>query len=135
MEALPVEETHRFHCYIPLYSFQVSASPLSGLDSKFSTFDVLPNRSLFSFESCSISDYIACIYEGDSVSFLSPDGEYGFRKGYKQTNDKAMMPVQSVLLKINSIHKTNVRSCMLKFNQDELDNICLKYTQRMDDGS
>ncbi len=46
-----------------------------------------------------------------------------------------MMPVQSVLLKINSIHKTNVRSCMLKFNQDELDIICLKYTQRMADGS
>ncbi len=70
MEALPVEETHRFHCYIPLYSFQVSASPLSGLDSKFSTFDVLPNRSLFSFESCSISDYIACIYEGDGLWYV-----------------------------------------------------------------
>lgn len=49
-EALPVQGTRGFHCYIPLKSFQVSASPLSGLDSEFSAFDVLPNKSLFSFE-------------------------------------------------------------------------------------
>jgi hypothetical protein len=99
-EVFPVQETRGFHCYIPINSFQVSASPLSGLDSEFSTFDVLLNRSLFSFESCSINDYTACICEEDGlwyvaqiseidqinqeylVSFLSPDGESGFRKGY-----------------------------------------------------
>ena len=152
-EALPVQGTRGFYCYIPLNSFQVSESPLSGLDSEFLTFDVFLNRSLFSFESFSIKDYIACIYEEDGlwyvakiceidqinqeylVSFLSPDGESGFQKGFKQTNEKEMMCVQSVLLKINSIHKTTVRSPMLKFNQEEFDNIWLKYTQRMADGS
>ncbi len=46
-----------------------------------------------------------------------------------------MMCVQSVLLKINYIHKTTVQSRMFKFNQDEFDNIYLKYTKRMADGS
>ena len=152
-EATPVRGTRGFHSYIPLNLFQVSASPLSGLDSEFSTFDVLPNRSLFSFESCNVNDYIACIYDEDGmwyvakiseidvvnqeylVNFLSPDGESGFRKGFKETNEQAMMRTQSVLLKINSIHKTTVRSRMLKFNQDEFDKICSKYTQRMADGN
>ena len=107
VEALQVQGTRGFHCYIPLNSFQVSASPISGLDSGFSTFDVLPNRSLFSFDSCSINDYIACIYEGDGlwyvaqiseidkfnqeylVSFLSPGGESGFRKGLKTDKRKS----------------------------------------------
>ncbi|KAK4017396.1 hypothetical protein OUZ56_032708 [Daphnia magna] len=49
-EALPVQGTRGFHCYIPLKSFQVSASPLSGLDSEFSAFDVLPNKNEFQDE-------------------------------------------------------------------------------------
>jgi hypothetical protein len=66
-EATPVRGTRGFHSYISLNLFQVSASPLSGLDSEFSTFDVLPNRSLFSFESCNVNDYIACIYDEDGM--------------------------------------------------------------------
>jgi hypothetical protein len=124
--ATPVRGTRGFHSYIPLNLFQVNASRLSGLDSEFFTFDVLPNRSLFSFESCNVNDYIACIYDEDGmwyianiseidvvnqeylVNFLFPDGESGFRKGFKETNEQAMMRTQSVLLKIHSIHKTTV---------------------------
>jgi hypothetical protein len=79
--------------------------------------DVLPNHDAFHFESCSVNDYIACIYEENGlwyvaqisqidqvnqeykVNFLSPDGESGFHKGFKLTSDSASVGSQSVLLK------------------------------------
>ncbi|KAI9551262.1 hypothetical protein GHT06_002335 [Daphnia sinensis] len=120
-EAIPVRGTRGYHCYIPLNLYQISASSLSGLESEFNIYDVLPNNDVFQFESCSVNDYIACIYEENGlwyvaqisqidqvnqeyvVNFLSPDGESGFHKGFKLTSKSASVGPQSVLLKMSSI--------------------------------
>jgi hypothetical protein len=151
-QASVVQGTRSLHCYVPLNSFQLKASPLSGIDSDFKLFDVLPDQSTFTFETCHVNDFIACIYESNGlwyiaqictvdkennefqVKFMSPDGESGFMRGYKPTNDFAMVSLHSVLLKIDSLRHTTRLPRILKINQEEYNEISVKYTNRMADG-
>ncbi len=51
-EAIAMKGTRSFHCYIPNNSFQIKASPLSGEDSDFNVFNVLPEpNAVFDFDS------------------------------------------------------------------------------------
>lgn len=151
-QASVVQGTRSLHCYVPLNSFQLKASPLSGMDSDFKVCDVLPDQSTFTFETCHVNDFIACIYEDNGlwyiaqictvdeennefkVKFMSPDGESGFMRGYKPTNDFAMVSLHSVLLKIDSLCHTTRLPRILKINQEEYNEISVKYTNRMADG-
>ena len=151
-QASVVQGTRSLHCYIPLNSFQLKASPLSGIESDFKVCDVLPDQSSFTFETCHVNDFIACIYEDNGlwyiaqictvdevnnevkVKFMSPDGESGFMRGYKPTKDFAMVSLNSVLLKIDSLRHTTRLPRILKINQEEYNEISVKYTNRMADG-
>ncbi|EFX71980.1 hypothetical protein DAPPUDRAFT_111192 [Daphnia pulex] len=151
-QAYVVQGLRSLHCHVPLNSFQLKASPLSGIDSDFKVCDVLPDQSTFTFETCHVNDFIACIYESNGlwgiaqictvdeennefqVKFMSPDGESGFMRGYKPTNDFAMVSLHSVLLKIDSLRHTTRLPRILKINQEEYNEISVKYTNRMSDG-
>ena len=111
-EAVVVQGTRSLHCYIPINSFQLKASSLSGPESDFKVYDVLPDRNIFDLNTCVVKDFIACIYEENGlwyvaqicsidlvnsefkVKFMSPDGESGFIRGYKPTKDFAMVSIQ-----------------------------------------
>jgi hypothetical protein len=68
--AIAVTGTRKFNSYVPVNSFQVNASILSGDDADFATFNVLPKpHEVFDFFSCNINDYIACI---------NPDNKYWY---------------------------------------------------------
>ncbi|KAI9562528.1 hypothetical protein GHT06_009976 [Daphnia sinensis] len=151
-EAVVVPGTRSLHCFIPINSFQLKASPLSGPESDFKVYDVLPHRNIFDLKPCVVKEFIACIYEENGlwylaqicsidlvnsefkVKFMSPDGESGFIRGYKPTKDFAMVSIHSVLLKIDSLRHTTRLPRILKINQEEYDVISVKYTNRMADG-
>ncbi len=46
-------EKRSLNSYIPINSFQLKASPLSGPKSGFKVYDVLPNRNIFDLNTCS----------------------------------------------------------------------------------
>lgn len=58
-QATVVQGTRSLHCYIPLNSFQLKASPLSGLHSDFKVYDVLPDRNILAFDTCAVNDFIS----------------------------------------------------------------------------
>jgi hypothetical protein len=61
-EAIAVKGKRSFHCYTPVNSFQIKASHLSGPDSDFKVFDVLPVPiAEFNFDSCQVEDFVACV--------------------------------------------------------------------------
>ena len=60
-EAVVVQGTRSLHCYIPIYSFKLKASPLSGPESDFKVYNVLPDRNIFDLNTCVVKDFISCI--------------------------------------------------------------------------
>lgn len=115
-EAIAVKGTRSFHYFVPINSFQIKASQLSGPDSDFKVFDVLPvPNAEFDFDSCQVDDFVACIYESDGcwyvsritnidvvskefeVEFFSPNGHTGFVKGYKTTKDSSWIRNENML--------------------------------------
>ena len=151
-DAIAIKGTRSFHSYVPLNSFQVKASSLSG-DTDYKIFDVLPQPNpVFNFSSCKVDDYVACVYEFDGlwyisklididevnkefkVAFLSPDGHTGFKKGYKVTKDDSWITNANMLYKVSSLKKTSVRGRLFKLDANEFDAIENKYSSRMADG-
>jgi hypothetical protein len=145
--AIAVTGTRKFHSYVPVNSFQVNASILSGDDADFATFNVLPKpHEVFDFFSCNINDYIACIHPDDkywyvtqivsldeekrefNVNVLSPGGELGFIRGYKPTNNQKVIPLSHVIIKIQSLKPTTLRNRIFKLPKSEHDSISAKYT-------
>jgi hypothetical protein len=117
-EAIAVKGTRSFHCYIPNNSFQIKVSPLSGEDSDFKVFNVLPEpNAVFDFDSGKVDDYVGCVYESDglwylskitnidevnkelNVAFFSPDGHKGFAKGYRITKESSWIATKNMLCK------------------------------------
>ncbi len=154
-EAIPVKGTRSFHCYIPINSFEIKASPLSGSNSEFKMFPVLPqpDNTVFDFDSCKIGDYVACIYEYDGiwylskvteidevnkefkVEFFSPDVNAGFKKGYRITKESSWINSSNILYKVNSLKQPSVRGRLFKLDINEFNEIENKYSSRMADGN
>ncbi|EFX75283.1 hypothetical protein DAPPUDRAFT_108106 [Daphnia pulex] len=145
--AIAVTGTRKFHSYVPVNSFQVNASILSGDDADFATFNVLPKpHEVFDFFSCNINYYIACIHPDDkywyvtqivsldeekrefNVNVLSPGGELGFIREYKSTNNQKVIPLSHVIIKIQSLKPTTLRNRIFKLPKSEHDSISAKYT-------
>lgn len=153
-EAMAIKGTRSFHCYVPINSFQIKASSLSGGDSDFKVFNVLPEPNpVFDFDSCKVDDYVACVYETDGrwylskisnidevnrefhVTFFSPDGHTGFAKGYKITKESSWITNKNMLCKIISLKTTTIRSRLFKLDQTELNVIENKFSSLMADGN
>ena len=152
-EAIAVKGTRSFHCYIPNNSFQIKAYPLSGEDSDFKIFNVLPEpNAVFDFDSCKVDDYVACVYESDglwylskitnidevnkefNVAFFSPDGHTGFAKGYRITKESSWIATKNMLCKVISLKTTTVRGRIFKLDETEFDLIENKFSCHMADG-
>ncbi|EFX64320.1 hypothetical protein DAPPUDRAFT_334327 [Daphnia pulex] len=157
-EAMAIKGTRSFHCYVPINSFQIKASSLSGGDSDFKVFNVLPEPNpVFDFDSCKVDDYVACVYETDGrwylskisnidevnrefhVTFISPDGHtvtpHRFAKGYKITKESSWITNKNMLCKIISLKTTTIRSRLFKLDQTEFNVIENKFSSLMADGN
>lgn len=144
--ALPVKGTRGMHCFIPVNSHQINASPLS-LECDFKMFDVLPDPAPFDYASCKEGDIIACVQPNNEfwhlaevtltnpeenlyvVKFYTPHGEAGFLKGYQQSNREAVIDCNDVIFHVTSLSKTTVRSRLFKIQRTEYDVICNQHNR------
>ena len=132
---------------MPIHSFQVNASVLSGDDADFATFNVLPKPcDVIDFFSFNVNDYVACIDPDDkywyvtqiigldkekrelNVIVFSPGGELGVIRGYKPTKNQKTIPLSHVILKTQTLKPTTLKNRMFKLQKDEHDQISAKYT-------
>ena len=145
--ALPVKGTRAMHCFIPINSFQLKASPLS-IECDFKVFHVLPDEIPFDYTSCKEGDVVVWMKPNGcwqmakilsanpdenayEVNLFTPDGERGFLQGYHLVNKKVIIDCSDVIFIVTSLFKTTVRSRLYKIKKDEFDLICDKYTQTM----
>nr|CAH0102184.1 unnamed protein product [Daphnia galeata] len=80
LSAIPIQGTRKFHAFVPINLFQIKASCLSGDQTEFITFDVLPQPLG--------TDEIDVEEKEFIVMLMSPDGESGLLQGYKHTKTK-----------------------------------------------
>jgi hypothetical protein len=79
-EAVVVQGTRSLYCYIPMNSFQLKASPLSGPESDFKVYDVLPNRNIFDLNRCKKR----VKYQSNPME----EGKEGWREKQKTTSER-----------------------------------------------
>ncbi|KAI9560602.1 hypothetical protein GHT06_011551 [Daphnia sinensis] len=110
--AIAVNGTRKFHCFVPINLFQVKASVLSGDGADFTTFNILPNSTseVFDFFSCTVNDYIACINPDDMywyvTQIISLEAKSGLIRGYKPTKTKKKYTLVKLIVK-NKNSETN----------------------------
>jgi hypothetical protein len=90
-EAVLVQGTRSLNCYIPINSFQLKASPLSGPKSGFKVYDVLPNRNIFDLNTCKKR----VKYQSNQME----EGKEGWRKKQKTTSERNKCQLYAIFCK------------------------------------